>query len=43
MTKEKVLFQVNYCPDLATANVVRCNGTLYIITRIDTFGGTKRT
>ena len=39
MTKEEVLSQVNYHPELTTANVVCHNGTLYIITRIDTFEG----
>ena len=35
--KEEVLFQVNYRTDLTTANMVRYNGALYNITRIDTF------
>ena len=39
--KEEVLFQINYRPNLTTANVVRYNGTLYNITRIDTFEGYK--
>lgn len=39
--KEEVLFQVNYRSDLTTANMVRYNGTLYNITRIDTFEGYK--
>ena len=39
--KEEVLFQVNYRTDLTTANMVRYNGTLYNITRIDTFEGYK--
>ena len=39
--KEEVLFQINYRTDLATANMVRYNGTLYNITRIDTFEGYK--
>lgn len=39
--KEEVLFQVNYRSDLTTANMVRYNGTLYNITRIDTFEGHK--
>ena len=39
--KEEVLFQVNYHSDLTTANVVCYNGTLYNITRIDTFEGCK--
>ena len=40
--KEEVLFQVNYRADLTTANVIRYNGRLYNITRIDTFGGYKQ-
>ena len=39
--KEEVLFQGNYRADLTTANMVRYNGTLYNITRIDTFEGYK--
>ena len=39
--KEEVLFQINYRTDLTTANMVRYNGTLYNITRIDTFEGYK--
>lgn len=39
--KEEVLFQVNYRTDLTTTNMVRYNGTLYNITRIDTFEGYK--
>lgn len=39
--KEEVLFQVNYRADLTTANIVCYNGTLYNITRIDTFEGYK--
>ncbi len=42
MTKEEVLSQVNYHPELTTANVVCHNGTLYIITRIDTFEGKEK-
>lgn len=37
--KEEVLFQVSYHSNLATANVVCYNGTLYNITRIDTLQG----
>lgn len=40
--KEEVLFQVNYRTDLATANLIRYNGRLYNITRIDTFEGYKQ-
>ena len=36
-----MLFQINYRTDLTTVNVVRYNGTLYNITRIDTFEGYK--
>ena len=39
--KEEVLFQIGYRVDLTTANMVRYNGTLYNITRIDTFEGYK--
>lgn len=39
--KEEVLFQVNYRTDPTTANVVRYNGMLYNITRIDIFEGYK--
>lgn len=39
--KEEVLFQVNYRTDLTTANVIRYNGRLYNITRIDIFEGYK--
>ena len=40
--KEEVLFKVNYRTDLTTANVIRYNGRLYNITRIDTFEGYKQ-
>lgn len=40
--KEEVLFQVNYRTDLTPANVIRYNGRLYNITRIDTFEGYKQ-
>lgn len=40
--KEEVLFQVNYRTDLTTAHVVRYNGILYDITRIDVFEGYKQ-
>lgn len=39
--KEEMLFQVNYRTDPTTANVVRYNGMLYNITRIDIFEGYK--
>lgn len=37
--KEEVLFQIGYGADITTANMVHYNGTLYNITRIDTFEG----
>lgn len=40
--KEEVLFQVNYRTGLTTAHVVRYNGILYDITRIDVFEGYKQ-
>lgn len=39
--KEEVLFTINYRTDLTTAHVIRYNGVLYDITRIDTFEGYK--
>lgn len=39
--REEVLFTINYRTDLTTAHVVRYNGVLYDITRIDTFEGYK--
>ena len=39
--KEEVLFQVNYRADITTAQIVRYNGVLYDITRIDNFEGRK--
>ena len=39
--KEEVLFQIGYRASLTTANMVRYNGTLYNITRIDIFEGYK--
>ena len=39
--KEEVLFQINYRTDLTTAHVIRYNGVLYDITRIDSFEGYK--
>lgn len=39
--KEEVQFTINYRADLTTAHVVRYNGVLYDITRIDTFEGYK--
>lgn len=40
--KEEVLFQVNYRPDITTTHVIRYNGVLYDITRVDVFEGYKR-
>ena len=39
--KEEVLFTINYRTDITTAHVVRYNGVLYDITRVDTFEGYK--
>ena len=39
--KEEVLFQINYRTDLTTAHVIRYNGVLYDITRIDSYEGYK--
>lgn len=39
--KEEVLFTINYRTDVTTAHVVRYNGILYDITRVDTFEGYK--
>ncbi len=39
--KEEVLFTINFRTDLTTAHVIRYNGILYDITRIDTFEGYK--
>ena len=39
--KEEVLFQINYRTDITTAHVIRYNGVLYDITRIDNFEGRK--
>lgn len=38
---EEVLFQVNYRTDLTTAHVIKYNGVLWDITRIDTYEGRK--
>ena len=38
---EEVLFQVNYRPDITTAHIIRYNGVLYDITRVDVFEGYK--
>ena len=39
--KEEVLFQVNYRADITTTHVIRYNGVLWDITRVDTFEGYK--
>ncbi len=39
--KEEVLFTVNYRADITNSDVVRYNGVLYDITRLDTFEGYK--
>ncbi|MDY6086613.1 MAG: phage head closure protein [Succiniclasticum sp.] len=39
--KEEVLFQINYNPDVNRYNVIRYNGYLYEITRVDNFEGYK--
>ena len=39
--KEEVLFTINYRTDITTAHVLRYNGILYDITRVDTFEGYK--
>ena len=39
--KEEVLFQINYRTDITTAHVIRYNGVLYDITRIDNYEGRK--
>mgnify|MGYP003621245248 CR=1 FL=1 len=38
---EEALFIVNYRPDLTTRHVIRYNGTLWDITRVDVFEGYK--
>ncbi len=38
---EEVLFTVNYRADIATTHVIRYNGVLYDITRVDVFEGYK--
>lgn len=39
--KEEVLFQVNYRAGLDTTHMIRYNGVLWDITRVDTFEGYK--
>ena len=39
--KEEALFQINWRAGLSTAHVIRFNGVLWDITRVDTFEGYK--
>ena len=39
--QEEVLFQINYRADITTAHVIRYNGVLWDITRVDNFEGRK--
>ena len=39
--QEEVLFQTNWRAGLSTAHVIRFNGVLWDITRVDTFEGYK--
>ena len=39
--KEEVLFTVNFHPEITNTHVIRYNGVLYDITRVDTFEGYK--
>ena len=39
--KEEVLFQINWRNDITTTHVVRYDGVLYDITRIDDYEGRK--
>ena len=39
--KEEVLFQISWRDDITTTHVVRYDGVLYDITRIDNFEGRK--
>ena len=39
--QEEVLFQINWRAGLSTAHVIRFNGVLWDITRVDTFEGYK--
>ena len=39
--KEEVLFQINWRDDITTTHVVRYDGVLYDITRIDDYEGRK--
>lgn len=39
--QEEVMFTSNWQNDVTTAHVIRYNGVLWNITRVDTFGGYK--
>jgi len=39
MSVEEVLFTINYRPDITPTHVIRYNGALYDIARVDTFEG----
>jgi SPP1 family predicted phage head-tail adaptor len=39
--KEEVLFRINWRNDVTTAHVIRYNGVLWNIARVDTFEGYK--
>ena len=39
--QEEVLFTINWRSDITTAHVIRYNGVLWNITRVDTFEGYK--
>jgi len=39
--KEEILLQIGYRTDIDNTNVIRYNGILYDITRLDTFEGYK--
>ncbi len=39
--QEEVLFTINWRSDVTTAHVIRYNGVLWNITRVDTFEGYK--
>ncbi|MGJ4850588.1 phage head closure protein [Bacillota bacterium Meth-B3] len=41
MAVEEVLFTINYRPDITPTQVIRYNGALYDITRVDSFEGYK--
>ena len=39
--QEELLFQINYRTDITTVHIIRYNGVLYDITRIDNYEGRK--